>query len=139
MRSHAPVLLLLFAAACSAGESSAQTEGRPAFTGGGCSLTFVANNPTLTRPAHSSGLVKFVARNVNCPTNSSWSISATRTGAITSVSGITPAVFSLASGASQTVLMTWTSGAAGQGTVTAHAETDGPAGSFTATTTFTIN
>lgn len=132
-------LLLLSAAACSGADSN-PTGPRPSFASGGgsCTLTFVPKASSVTASANSSGVARFIAKNVNCPSNSSWLVGAGRTGAVSGVSVIPSTSFILTSGQSKIITVNFTTGAPGQGLVIGHAGVDSPAADLQDTVNVTV-
>jgi hypothetical protein len=139
MHSRTVLLALALLPACS-GSESAPTELHPALAIGGCSLTLTAGKSIPLAPAtNSTGKATFVAKNVTCASNSSWSVSASRTGAVATITGVSPGGFVLAKGASKTVTVTFTTGpTAGQGTIKLIGSVDAPAADLSATLTVNV-
>jgi hypothetical protein len=120
-------LLVLSAAACS-GADSTPTGPRPSFASGGgsCTVTFTPKGSNITASANSSGVARFIAKNVNCASNSDWLVNASRTGAVSGVTSVIPTTFFLTSGQSRIITVNFTTGAPGQGLVIGHAGVDNP-------------
>ena len=138
MHSRAALLALVLLPACSGSESS-PTELHSVFASG-CSLTLNAGKAIPLAPVtNSTGSATFIAKNANCASNSSWSVSASRTGAVATITGVSPGGFVLAKGASKTVTVTFTTGStAGQGSVKLNASVDAPAADLSATVPVTV-
>lgn len=133
-------LLLLSAAACS-GIDSNPTDPRPSFASGGgsCTLTFTPKASNITASANSSGSARFIAKNVNCNSTSSWLVTAGRTGAVSSITSLVPSTsFILTSGQSKTITVNFTTGAPGQGLVIGHGDVDNPPALMHDTVTVTV-
>jgi hypothetical protein len=133
------VLLFLSAAACS-GADSTPTGPRPSFASGGgsCTVTLTHKNITVTVPAHSSGVARFTAKNVDCASSSNWLMSAARTGAVSGVTSVTPNIFLLTIGQSKSISVNYTTGAPGQGSIIAHGGVDSPGADLYDTMTVTV-
>jgi len=126
MISRAGFLMLLLTAACSGSDAVVSTGPRVAEANDGC-LSLTPATP-VSAPAHSSWIAIFTAQATNCGATSLWSVSASRSGAVTAITGITNGSFSLGSNGSKSIKVHITTGAAGTGRVIAHAQVDGVAG-----------
>lgn len=123
-------LVVLSTAACSS-EMTDTTAVQPpiAEVDGGCpnAVKITPLSATVSIVKGTSKNTAFSVKNL-CTTSSTWSLSATKTGAVASISGPTPSGTTLAGGASVKVFVNVTAGGSvGTGSVTLKAVADGPA------------
>ena len=133
-------LVFLSAAACSGETTAGPIDLPPSFSEGGCpnAAKITPLSATVTIVKGTSKNTAFSLKNI-CTTSETWSLSATKTGAVASISGPTPAGVTLAGGASVKVFVNVTAGAsAGTGTVTLKAVADGPAATYTGFETINV-
>ena len=120
MRTHTMVVLLLPLGLACSGSGTAPTEARPEFaTACATPKPKITASPTaVTRPPGTTGTAKFVATN-NCTTNLvGWTLTSSRTGAVTSVAAPSRSSLpTLSPGQSVNVYVSYRVGSTGTGTV----------------------
>jgi hypothetical protein len=140
MRTYAPVLLCLGGLACSGGDPS-PLEARPDLAIGPkrCQPTLAATPNSISLPQNTASEAAFLAKN-NCTKSvSGWTLAASRTGVVTSVSAPVPATLPpLSPGQSTTVAVSFGVGSPGTGTIVLRATAVGTTQKPSATLTVTV-
>ena len=128
MRTSKLVSLLLaaIALACSGPEPS-PTESRPEFAAA-CTAPGVSTNPKfVSQPAQANRQVIFtVSAACGAGAAGTWELFANRTGAVSTITGLSVGTVTLTAGQSKPVTVTYTTGSAGSGTVVLEAFIENP-------------